>query len=72
MRASDADDAGGSGGAGHLASIYARITTLRTVDGPVQAFRVFRYPGYELKEGIEGDMTRFVQFLLSYIGLFLR
>ena len=41
------------------ASIYARITTLRTVDGPVQAFRVFRYPGYELKEGVDGDMTRF-------------
>lgn len=52
------------------ASIYARITTLRTVDGPVQAFRVFRYPGYELKEGVDGDMTRFVQFLLSYISLF--
>lgn len=52
------------------ASIYARISTLRTIDGPVQAFRVFRYPGYVLKEGVDGDMTRFVQFLLSYIALF--
>ena len=51
-------------------SVYARFQTLRNVDGPLDAFRVFRYPGYDLKVGMSGDLVAFVQFLLAYIGYF--
>lgn len=51
-------------------SIYNRFNTLRNVDGPVQAFRVFAYPGYDLVPGMQGDYVKFAQFILAYIGAF--
>ena len=51
-------------------SIYSQFSILRNVDGPVLAFEVFTYPGYDLKPGMEGDMVKFVQFMLSYVGEF--
>lgn len=40
------------------------------MDGPVNRFRVFAYPGYDLQEGMSGSMVQFVQFMLAYIGSF--
>lgn len=51
-------------------SIYNQFSTLRNVDGPVNRFRVFAYPGYDLQEGMSGSMVQFVQFMLAYIGSF--
>ena len=51
-------------------SIYNQFSTLRNVDGPVDRFRVFAYPGYDLQEGMSGSMVQFVQFMLAYIGSF--
>ena len=51
-------------------SIYNQSSTLRNVDGPVNRFRVFAYPGYDLQEGMSGSMVQFVQFMLAYIGSF--
>ncbi|MEG2595128.1 MAG: peptidoglycan-binding protein, partial [Ruthenibacterium sp.] len=51
-------------------SIYAQFSKLRLIDGPVQAFYVLAYPGYVIQPGISGEMVRFVQFMLGYIGAF--
>ena len=51
-------------------SIYQRFTTLRNVDGPMLNLRVLAYPGYDLKEGSQGEIVKFVQFMLAFIGVF--
>ena len=51
-------------------SIYQRFTTLRNVDGPMLNLRVLAYPGYDLQEGSQGEIVKFVQFMLAYIGVF--
>ncbi|MEG1549997.1 MAG: peptidoglycan-binding protein, partial [Ruthenibacterium sp.] len=51
-------------------SIYAQFSKLRLLDGPVRAFYVLAYPGYVIQPGISGEMVRFVQFMLGYIGAF--
>ena len=51
-------------------SIYAQFSKLRLIDGPVRTFYVAPYPGYVLQPGIHGEMVRFVQFMLGYIGAF--
>jgi peptidoglycan hydrolase-like protein with peptidoglycan-binding domain len=51
-------------------AIYSRFSTLRSSSGPVLSYRVFAYPGYDLKEGISGDMVRFAQFMLAYVAWF--
>ena len=51
-------------------SIYQRFTTLRNVDGPMLNLRVLAYPGYDLEEGSQGEIVKFVQFMLAYIGVF--
>ncbi len=51
-------------------SIYAQFSKLRTIDGPVVSFDVFPYPGYDVQEGMQGDVVSYVQYQLSYISPF--
>ncbi len=49
-------------------SVYAQFSKLRTVDGPVSGQKVTEYPGYTLEEGMQGDIVKFLQYMLQYVS----
>ncbi len=51
-------------------SIYNQFTKLRTTDGPVKGFKILEYPGYDIQQGMQGDMVLYLQYLLNYISPF--
>ena len=51
-------------------SIYAQYQKFRSIDGPVQALHAYPYPGYVFKYDMDDRWVLYIQYLLTYTGIF--
>ena len=51
-------------------SIYAQYQKFRSIDGPVQALHAYPYPGYVFQYDMDDRWVLYIQYLLTYTGIF--
>ncbi len=51
-------------------SIYSNYEQLHNFDGPALAYRILPYPEMDLSVGAIGEEVGYIQYLLSYLGMY--